>query len=96
MNDSQEIAVQVLNKDDSSEKKTVRRCCCFKVSQKCADIFLIIRIRSLLTFAIIYLIGLFVCASNDFVYLYGIFCIVVIWAETIYICVFHDSKDFYW
>ena len=84
------------NNEHQKEKAIVRKCFFFKVSKKTADILKIIRIRILLTIAIAYLIALFTCASQLLVFLYGIIPILVIWAETIYICVWHDAKDFYW
>lgn len=71
-----------------------KRCWC--LTQKSVDVFRVIRIRALMTLSIVSLTVFLVCTLGNFAYLACLSTILVIWAETLYICVKHEAKDFYW
>ena len=76
--------------------KTLPYKCCFKLSEKNADILGIVRIRLLLTITVGYMIGALYCQLNDPFIFSGIFPIVYFWAEAIYLSIKKDAKEWYW
>lgn len=82
--------------DQVDHDKTLVKKCCFRLSQKTWDILRIVRIRLFLTFTISYMVGTFVCVSDEYILLLGLIPVAIIWTETIYICVKNDAKEWYW
>ena len=69
---------------------------CGPKTKRTRDTINLIFTRVLMTLTIAAIIGFFICTSKDLGYLGFLVVVVAIWAETVYLCVYNKSTDFYW
>ena len=95
-NENSEKVGSSQQKDTKNDQKTMVQRCSFTLSNKTLDILRIIRIRTLLTIAMLSLVSIFYCVSNEAILFLGLIPVLFIWAEAIYLCVKNEAKDCYW
>ena len=72
------------------------RCCFICFPQACVNIFRLIRIRSMMTTLSICALFLMSCAFRSNAWWALSTMLVLIWAETVFLCIWNKGRDFYW
>ena len=79
---------------ETGEVKTRQRLMCY--SKRFSEAFQMLRARIPMTLTMSALLVLVSCLIQNYLLTIALLGLVVIWVETIYLCIWNEGRDFFW